>query len=187
MQLEGVTSSNLERTGAEVLDDVVEAAAGTHDEVGLRIGVEQIEVRGSQIEEVARAFLLPPTTFEEFDEYVTVHSENACFACSAYLYMALLNLRERGLLEKNSGLHIVVGAKNYIPDEWDTGKNLLLLGNCVSKWKHLGLYGEGCPPNWAFRVGVLKRDLSAEARADMTEVELAHPTKNEKMWNRKGA
>ena len=149
------------------------------------IGVDQIEVRGKQIEEVARAFLLPPTTFEEFAEYVTVHSENACFACPAYLYMALLNLRERGLLERNSGLHIVMGTKNHIPDDWGTGKNLLLLGNCVSKWKHLGLYAEGCPPMWAFMLGVAMRDLNPEARAEMTKLQLTHPTENEKKWNRK--
>jgi len=148
------------------------------------IGVAQIEVRGKQIEEVARAFSLPPTTFEEFAEYVTVHSENACFACPAYLYMALLNLRERDLLERDSGLHIVMGTKNHIPDDWGTGKNLLLLGNCVSKWKHLGLYAEGCPPMWAFMLGVAMRDLSLEARAELTKLQRAHQTENEKKWNR---
>jgi len=142
------------------------------------IAAGQIEVRGKQIEEVAYGFKMCPTNLEDFSEYVTAHTEGACFGCLAYQYWALENLRARGLLQRNSGLNIVMGSKNYIPDEWGTGENLLLIGNCVSKWKHLGMYGEGCPPNGApFLVGPALRRIGPDAIQEVYRLLMEHPPK----------
>ncbi len=150
------------------------------------IQADQIEIRGKQIAEVARAFKLPPTDLSDFSDYVTVHDEGACFGCRAYQYWALENLLARGLLQRDSDLHIVMGPKEYIPDEWGTGKNLLLLGNCVEKWKHLGIFGEGCPPaGGPFSQGVVLRKVGPEAAAELAKVQHANPTKNERKWNAK--
>ncbi len=147
------------------------------------IEAAQIEVKGVQVAEVARKFKLPPTTFEEFEDYVTVHSENACFACPAYLWMGLDNIRARGLLPKHTGVHIVMGPHDYIPDEWGTGKNLVLLGDCVYKWKHLGMFMGDCPARGG-AAAIVMRDVSPEAVAKFREVQAQHPTPNEKKWNK---
>jgi hypothetical protein len=71
-----------------------------------------------------------------------------------------------------------MGPKNYIPDEWGTGENLLLIGNCVSKWKHLGMYGEGCPPNGApFLVGPALRRIGTDAIQEVYRLLMEHPPK----------
>jgi len=142
------------------------------------IKADQIEIRGKPIEEVAHAFKLCPTDVTDFSEYVTVHTENACFGCLAYLYWSLENLRCRGLLQPHSGLHIVIGPKDEIPDEWGTGKDLLLLGSCVSKWKHLGMYSEGCPPNGLpFLQGPIRLKLDQDDASEIMQLMLAHPPK----------
>ncbi len=140
------------------------------------IKADQIEIKGKQIGEVLHPFAPHPTNLDDFSEYVTVHSENACFSCLAYQYMALENLRCRGLLKRNQDLHIVLGPKDNIPDEWGTGENLLLIGSCLSKWKHLGQYAEGCPPNGGpFMSGPLLRRLDWDALQETIRLMMSHP------------
>jgi len=142
------------------------------------IKADQIEVLGVQVEGIARAFKLCPTNLEEFSDYVTVHDEGACFGCRAYQYWALENLRARGMLQRNSGLHIVMGPKDEIPDEWGTGEDLLLLGNCLRKWKHLGMFAEGCPPaGGPFLQGPALRRLGPEAAAELRQLMIENPPK----------
>jgi hypothetical protein len=148
--------------------------------------VSEIEVRGKQIKEVARAFSQCPIDLDEFAEYIIPHTEGACFGCLAYEYFALKNMAARGLLPLAKGLHVVMGPKAEIPDEWGTGKNLLLLGNCVAKFKHLGLFGEGCPPNGLpFMVGTAIREVGPDSRAKYNQLMREHPTELERKANRK--
>lgn len=139
---------------------------------------EQIEVKGKRIEEVKHPFAPHPTNVQEFSDYITIHSENACFGCLGYQYMTLANLRARGMLKHWPNLHVVIGPKDRIPDEWGTGDNLILIGNCLSKWKHLGQYAAGCVPNQIWQmVAVLGRLGTDEERMAIRQMMIDNPPK----------
>ncbi|MFC2045299.1 DUF362 domain-containing protein [Chloroflexota bacterium] len=108
---------------------------------------DQIEIKGKRIEEVFHPIPPHPTDLSEFSEYINFHTENACFGCLGYAYMALSNLSARGMLKYWPDLHVVIGPKDFISDEWGTGDNLVIIGNCNAKWAHLGQYAPGCVPN----------------------------------------
>ena len=148
--------------------------------------LNEIQVKGLQIKDVARAFAQCPTDLDEFADYIIPHTEGACFGCLAYEYFALENMRARGLLDRAKGLHVVMGPKEEIPDEWKSGGDLLLLGNCLTKFSHMGMFGAGCPPSGRpFMVGTLMRSLSPEAHANAAEVRKQHPTPLEIEENKK--
>lgn len=111
-----------------------------------RMKSEEIDVKGKRIKDVARKFKIPAENFADYAEYVTVHDEGACSGCRAYVVWALENLNVRGLLEERKGLTIALGTKKDLPQEWGRGKNLVLFGNCVLKWKGEGVFVSGCPP-----------------------------------------
>ncbi len=125
----------------------------------------EIEVKGQKIKDVKHPFSHHPTDIHEFAEYLTVHDENACFGCKGYLYMTLSNVRARDLLKKRPDVHLVIGPKESIPDEWGTGDNLILVGNCLEKWKHLGQWAGGCVPNqWWQSIALLGKIGTQEER-----------------------
>jgi hypothetical protein len=139
---------------------------------------DQIEIKGTQIEEVLHPFAPHPTNVHEFDEYVTVHDENACFGCRAYMYMALANAKHQGKLKKNSGVQVVLGPKDHIPDEWIEAGELLFIGNCLSKWKHLGQFAEGCIPNGGpFMAAAMVGRVDAEALQELMSSMMESPLK----------
>ncbi len=150
------------------------------------INAHQIVVKGKKIKDVARKFALCSTDLDDWAEYITPHTEGACFGCLASQYRALAILKARGLLGQAKGLHIVLGPKDRIPDEWGTGKNLLLLGNCLVKFKHLGMWSEGCPPNGLpFMTGPSVRIVDSTAGAEYNKLVRQHPTKIEIELNKK--
>ncbi|MFC2045212.1 DUF362 domain-containing protein [Chloroflexota bacterium] len=158
----------------EEVDHIVYA-----NEHGLgNIRADQIEIRGKQIAEVYHHFDPHPTDLTEFAEYFNIHAENACFGCLAYFYMSLSNARARGLLKQWPDLHIVLGPKDAIPDEWGTGDNLIMIGNCLSKWKHLGQYSSGCVPNLAWMtVSLLGRVGTMEDLPEVIKLMMDSPLK----------
>ena len=134
----------------------------------------EIEIVGKQIKDVKHAFSHHPTDVGDFAEFITVHDENACFGCRGYLYMTLANVKARGMLKKHP-IHVVIGPKDEIPDEWGTGDNLIIIGNCNAKWKHLGQYAGGCVPNqiWQSVVTIGKigtPEERAAVRAKMQDI-----------------
>ena len=95
-------------------------------------------------------------------------------------------MEARGILDRAKGLHVVMGPKKEIPSSWGSGNDLLLLGNCLRKFAHMGMFGEGCPPSgFPFMIGTTMRDMSPEAVANYPKFLREHPTPLEKEENAK--
>ena len=151
-----------------------------------KMRLNEIEVKGRKIEDVARPFAQCPTDLDEFTDYIIPHTEGATFGCLAYEYFALKNMAARGILDRAKGLHVVMGPKAEIPSSWGSGSDLLLLGNCLRKFAHMGMFGEGCPPSGRpFMIGTAMRDISPEAMANYPKMLREHQTPLEKEENAK--
>jgi uncharacterized protein (DUF362 family) len=106
---------------------------------------KQIDVRGKQIKEVFKQMWLPYMGgFEQWPEY-HIHAENACSSCQALLAFTMEKLKALGEYDKNAGIHIVAGKTSKLPENVDP-EDLILVGDCVKKFKGKGFWACGCPP-----------------------------------------
>ena len=115
---------------------------------------EHIEVRGRSVQEVQRSFVPPPDNFTGYTEY-KLFTENACSSCAGCLIAVLETLKRQGKYEQNVGMSIVVGPKDEFPTGCGTGKDLLVMGNCVAKYRREGLFAPGCPPQFTAVMSVI--------------------------------
>jgi|WetSurMetagenome_2_1015567.scaffolds.fasta_scaffold39438_2 uncharacterized protein (DUF362 family) len=117
----------------------------------------QIIIRGKPVKEVFKKLWIPYLGgFDQWPEY-NIHAENACSSCQGLIGCTLEVLKVIGEYEKNSGTHIVLGAKKELPAGVPPEK-LILMGDCLRKFRNEknGVYVEGCPPGephllWAIR------------------------------------
>ena len=114
---------------------------------------DQIEIRGSRIEDVQRPLYMPYLEgFDAWPEY-NFHIEKACSTCQGLLSFTMSKLKALNEYDRHRGVHIVLGRHRRIPDDIDFGKNLVLMGECtVGLKKRLEQAGKtclhvpGCPP-----------------------------------------
>ena len=136
-------------------------------ERGLGIMAEDlIEIRGKSIKEVYRKFATPFLETKGFGDFIgySVYDENACSSCLAGVTAALDALRKMGpKYEENKGISIVFGAKKALPENIARGKDLILIGNCVEKFRGQGVMVPGCPPMGSpIMWGITKREDQEE-------------------------
>lgn len=130
----------------DYFDAAREKGLGNFDE-------DQIEIRGSRIEEVARKLYLPYLDgFDAWPEY-HFHIEKACSTCQGLLAFTMSKLKSLAQYEKNKGIHIVLGRHRKIPEGVEFGKDLILMGDCslalkkkIEKAGGMCLHVPGCPP-----------------------------------------
>jgi hypothetical protein len=142
-------------------DGVVEAAMnsgiGTAD-------MDQIEVVGLAIDQVKRQF---KRAEEGVFELVTIpkgfqliFDERTCTGCRRNTLSVLVDLKEQGQLDKAEGLTVVAGMTDKLPDV--DKKNLVLVGNCLAKFRQYARFVPGCTPN--------NRDIVAGIVGEETKV-----------------
>lgn len=106
---------------------------------------KSIEIRGRKIEEVFKQFWIPYMGgFEQWPEY-KIDATNACSSCQCTLAFAMEMLKGTGEYDKNAGITIFIGPKKDVP-EGVKSKDLILIGDCLKKYRDRGIYVEGCPP-----------------------------------------
>ncbi len=106
---------------------------------------KQIEIRGRTIQEVFKELWLPYMGgFEQWSEY-NIDAENACSTCMGSVAFAMERLKQMGEYEKNAGVTVLIGPKKSLP-KGIPRKDLILVGNCLKKWRDQGVLVEGCPP-----------------------------------------
>jgi uncharacterized protein (DUF362 family) len=107
------------------------------------IDEDQIEIRGKRPKEVFKQLWLPYLGgFEQWPEY-NIYAENACSSCQSL-----------GEYEKNAGISILIGPKKKLPEGVKPGKDLIIIGDCLRKYRGQGPFASGCPslepfPLWA--------------------------------------
>ncbi len=106
---------------------------------------DMIEVRGKKIDEVFKPIWLPYLAgFDSWPEY-NILAENSCSSCQGVVAMNMEKLKALGEYDKNTGVTVVLGRKKELPKGVDK-QNIILIGNCVKKYRDRGVYVDGCPP-----------------------------------------
>lgn len=106
---------------------------------------ELIEIRGRTFEEAYQPLWLPYLEgFEKYSEY-TIDTEGACSSCLSLVGLTMEKLKSLDQYEENSDATILVGRKKAIPEGIEPDK-LILVGDCLKKFKKHGIFVEGCPP-----------------------------------------
>jgi len=125
---------------------------------------DMIEIRGKTIEEVFKPIWLPYLKgFDSWPEY-NILSENSCSSCQGVVAMNMEKLKALGEYDKNAGATIVLGRKKELPKGVDK-QNMILIGNCVKKYRNQGVFVDGCPPLEPFPL------WAVVDRKDYTEIE----------------
>ena len=124
-----------------------------------------IEVRGKSIKEVFKKLWLPYLEgFDTWPDY-NFYLEGSCSSCQGLLAMTMEKLKAIGEYEKNKGISIVVGRKKELPRGVKLGKDVILMGDCLKKYRGQGSpFSGGCPPAEPFPLWVI------QDRKDHTEV-----------------
>lgn len=105
-----------------------------------------IEVRGRSIGEVHKPLWLPYLEgFEKYPEY-DIHTEGACSSCLGLVQLTMEKLKSLDEYDKNTGITLLVGRKKELPENLEKGKNLILHGDCLKKYRNEGVFIGGCPP-----------------------------------------
>ncbi len=111
-------------------------------------GEKSIEIRGKTINEVFKQLWIPYLGgFEQWPEY-HIYPENACSSCQSLLAFTLEKLKALGEYDKHAGTSIVIGRKKQLPIGVDP-KDLILVGDCLKKYRGQGIFAGGCPPGEA--------------------------------------
>ena len=149
-----------------------------------------IEIRGRSIEEVYKPLWLPYLEgFEKYSEY-DIDTEGACSSCLALVGLTMEKLKAIGEYDKNTDATILVGRKKEIPEGIPPDK-LILVGDCLKKYREKGLFSIGCPPAEPFPIwSIIDRkdyvDVPPWARERMakeSELFVAHQEKLKKAWD----
>ncbi len=106
---------------------------------------DMIEIRGRKIEEVFTPIWIPYLLgFDAWPEY-NILSENSCSSCQGVVAMNMEKLKALGEYDKNAGATIVLGRKKELPRGVDK-RDIILVGDCLKKYRDQGVFVGGCPP-----------------------------------------
>ena len=104
-----------------------------------------IDVQGKAIKDVYQPMWMPYLEgFEKYPEY-EIDTQGACSSCLSLVGLSMEKLRAMNQYDENSDVTILVGRKKAIPQGIDRSK-LILIGDCLKKYRKHGLFVEGCPP-----------------------------------------
>jgi len=135
----------------QYLEQARERGLGNYDE-------NSIEIRGKTINQVFKELWIPFLGgFTKYPEY-HIYSEYACSSCQSLMGYTMERLKAQDEYDKNAGISIVFGRKKSLPVGVKAGKNLILVGDCVKKYRDQGIWIAGCPPIEPFPIyGILDR------------------------------
>ena len=85
---------------------------------------------------------------DRWPEY-NIYSEGSCSSCQALLSFTMEKLKALGEYDKNAGASIVVGRKKELP-KGISPEDLILVGDCLKKYRGQGAFAGGCPPGEPF-------------------------------------
>ena len=105
--------------------------------------IEEIEIKGQTIDEVARVFERPPKELVPI-QGVNMIVGSPCSSCISECMYAGIMLEKYGLSSKIKDLTMAIGPKAKVPEK--TKGKLLICGKCLEKHKDEGAFAPGCPP-----------------------------------------
>jgi len=82
--------------------------------------------------------------FEKYPEYY-IDAENACSSCLSLVGLTMEKLKSLDEYDENKDAKIFIGRKKAIPEDIPPDQ-LILVGDCLKKYRKRGIFVEGCPP-----------------------------------------
>jgi hypothetical protein len=150
---------------------------------------EEIEIRGNTIEEAYKPILLPYLDgFDAYPEY-NFYTENSCSSCQSLLALTMVRLKHIGHYDENAGCHIVIGRKAKLPDGVKSGKDVILVGDCLKplrkKIEGQCCFVAGCPPleSWPCRAIEGRKDQFEPTPGAREDVERTTALLLKKLYN----
>jgi uncharacterized protein (DUF362 family) len=139
-----------------------------------------IEIRGKPIKEVYKKLWLPYLHgFKAWPEY-NLYLEGACSSCEGLLALTMERLKSMGKYEKNKGISIVVGRKKELPKGLKLGRDVILVGDCLKKYRGQGSpFSGGCPPAEPFPLWVI---IDRKDHTEIGEGFRERMAEDEKYW-----
>ncbi len=153
---------------------------------------KDIVVKGRQIKDVYKPLWFPYLEgLEKYKEY-NIDTTGACSSCLSLMGLTMENLKALGEYEKNQDVTILVGRKSSIPEGIDPDK-LILVGDCLKKYRKKGCWAGGCPPGEPFPLwAIIDRkewnDITPDTRDRMAKQQAIfkeHMMKLKKEWDEK--
>ncbi len=115
------------------------------EEEGLGIAdVERIDIKGEKIGDVAKRLRSYQEAFAGRFRGVKMIEKDACTGCMGEAMSTLVYLRSAGFNKEMAELGLVMGRPEEVSE---AGRKLVIVGQCASKHKELGVYVRGCPPH----------------------------------------
>jgi len=105
---------------------------------------DKIEVVGEPLEKIAKKFKPPPMDLVP-TKGVKVIEKGACSACRGTIRSVFNDLQRLGTKDKIQDLTIAVGPLVELSER--PGGRPLIMGTCLTKYRNLGRFVVGCPPN----------------------------------------
>lgn len=126
--------------------------------------IEDIEIRGKSIEEVYKKLWLPYTEegMDHWPEY-DVQADGACSSCQGLLSFTMERLKAIGEYDTNRGITICCGPKKTLPAK--DKREIILMGDCVKKWRNYGVFIPGCPPGERYPIKAITTRQDADTIA----------------------
>jgi hypothetical protein len=115
-----------------------ERGIGNHEEA-------LINIKGEPIRDVFKRLWLPYLEGMDISGEYNINAENACSSCMSLIGLGMEKLKSLGEYEKNHDVTILIGRKKEIPEGIPSHK-LILIGDCLKKWRKKGVFVAGCPP-----------------------------------------
>jgi len=144
---------------------------------------KSIEIRGKQIKEVFKKLWLPYLEgFKAWPEY-NFYLEGSCSSCQGLLSMTMEKLKAMGEYEKNKGISIICGRKKELPKGLSFGRDVILVGDCLKKYRGKGSpFSSGCPPGEPFPLWAIidRKDYADIGEAENIRERMAE---DDKSWN----
>ena len=139
-----------------------------------------IEIRGKPIKEVYKKLWLPYLHgFKAWPEY-NINLEGSCSSCQGLLALTMERLKSMGEYEKNKGISILAGRKKELPQRLKLGRDVILVGDCLKKYRGQGSpFSGGCPPAEPFPLWVI---LDRKDHTEISEGFRERMAEDEKYW-----
>lgn len=109
------------------------------------IDLAEIELKGCDVEPFYDSFETAHTTIVEYNDRVKIVAPAICDSCRQALGCGLKQAEELGWLDRKAELMVVSGPVEAWP-EFSSTADVVLYGNCASRWRHNGVFERGCPP-----------------------------------------
>ncbi len=128
---------------------------------------ESVEVRGKTIQEVFKRLWIPYLGgFQQWPEY-NILADNSCSSCQGLLAYTMETLKAIGAYDVNAGITIMIGRKKELPEGVDP-QNLILIGDCLQRYRGRGAFVGGCPPGEPFALfAVMDRQDHTDAATEI--------------------